>query len=110
MAACSTVTDGDNGVDPAMTAFAECLTENGVKMYGTAMCPYCTKQKEMFGEAFARVDYVDCQKDPNACTENGIQGVPAWIFADGTMKQGLQDLSVIAEIAGCELTAEEIAE
>ena len=58
-----------------MTAFAECLTENGATMYGTATCPYCTKQKEMFGDAFASVNYVDCQEDPDACTEKEIQGV-----------------------------------
>jgi glutaredoxin len=77
-------------------------------MYGTATCPYCTKQKALFGEAFAEVDYTDCQENPDACTAAEIQGIPAWIFTDGSMLQGLQDLSIIGDKVGCETPTVEI--
>src|ERR1700694_373108 len=36
-------------------AFARCLTERGVKMYGAWWCPHCVEQKEKFGASFEYV-------------------------------------------------------
>ena len=33
-------------------AFARCLEDRQVKMYGAYWCPHCAEQKEMFGESF----------------------------------------------------------
>ena len=41
-------------------AFARCLTERGVKMYGAWWCPHCVEQKEMFGASFEYAPYVEC--------------------------------------------------
>ena len=41
-------------------AFARCLTDRQVKMYGAYWCPHCAEQKEMFGESFALAPYVEC--------------------------------------------------
>lgn len=86
-----------------MDEFAQCLTDAGVTMYGTNVCPYCLEQKKMFGDSFEKVTFVNCQEDPQACTDNGIQGIPAWQYEDGTLLQGLQDLEILGAKAGCEV-------
>jgi len=105
LVACSNTTTTE--ADSNMEAFAQCLTEKWITMYGTATCPYCQKQKEMFWDAFEKIDYVDCLETPDICTEQNIQWIPAWIFADRSMKQGLQDLEVLAELAGCTFHTED---
>ncbi|NEO22297.1 MAG: hypothetical protein F6K57_24065, partial [Moorea sp. SIO4A5] len=39
-------------VTPSATSLSDHLNKIGAKMYGAYWCPYCTKQKQMFGEAF----------------------------------------------------------
>ena len=34
-------------------AFARCLKDRQVKMYGAYWCPHCAEQKEMFGESLS---------------------------------------------------------
>ena len=46
-------------------------------------------------------DFVDCDKDKSACTENGIRGYPSWII-DENLFQGDQPLKNLALMAGCE--------
>lgn len=93
--------------NPEMDAFAQCLTDAGVMMYGSPTCPYCNKQKEMFGESFAKINYVDCVEDPQACTDAEVEGIPAWDFEDGSRMQGLQELYIIGQKVGCEAPEEE---
>lgn len=54
-------------------ALAQCLTEKGMKMYGASWCPHCKAQKELFGAAFAKVDYVECTTDAVKCNIAGVQ-------------------------------------
>ncbi len=89
------------------TALAECLSEKWVVMYGTEWCPHCKNQKAMFGDAFAKVNYVDCDKSPDACTLAGVTGYPTWKFSNGVSLAGTQDLSVLASNAWCELNSSE---
>lgn len=105
LTACNTrpTTDVDTS---AMDSFAECLTTNGVKMYGTATCPHCKQQKAMFGPSFEKIDYIDCAETPEVCTEAGIQGVPTWEYPDGTFKQGVQELKILGQSIGCEAPEE----
>ncbi|MBU0626012.1 hypothetical protein KKG31_05255 [Patescibacteria group bacterium] len=67
-----------------LNTFAQCLTDAGAKMYGTAACSHCLAQKVLFGDSFQYVNYIDCQEDPNACTDANINKVPTWAFADDT--------------------------
>ncbi|PJA45222.1 hypothetical protein CO174_04305 [Candidatus Uhrbacteria bacterium CG_4_9_14_3_um_filter_50_9] len=88
--------------------FAQCLTEQGVTMYGAWWCPHCTNQKEAFGDAFDSVNYVECSSPGSrsmnsTCQAAGIEGYPTWEFADGTRASGEQDLEFLSEQAGCEL-------
>src|SRR3989344_7082850 len=62
--------------------FAKCLTEKGVKMYGAYWCGHCKTQKEMLGDSWQYVNYVECSNPdgtPTAeCTAAGIEGYPTW--------------------------------
>jgi hypothetical protein len=67
-------------------AFAKCLKDRGVKMYGAWWCPHCQEQKERFGASFKMVNYVECgvEGDTSArtqvCKDEGIQHYPTWQF------------------------------
>src|SRR5207245_9104108 len=47
-------------------AFAKCLPQKQLKMYGAYWCAHCPEQKEKCDEAFRYVQYVEC----------GIHGKP----------------------------------
>jgi hypothetical protein len=94
--------------------FAQCLTDQGVKMYGAWWCSHCADQKKLFGSAFERVTYVECStggtKSFNvpACQEVGIgetYGTPLWSFSDGTFLPGTRSLAELSEASGCSLPA-----
>lgn len=93
-------------------ALAECLTSQGVAMYGTNRCQHCNNQKKAFGyEAFAKINFVDCDKQANLCQLEGVQGYPTWKFADGSALAGEQLLETLATQAGCNLdTPSEVVE
>ena len=61
--------------------FATCLTENGAEMYGLYNCGHCNDQKEMFGGAFEKVNYIECSVDQQKCAEKNIKGVPIWFLS-----------------------------
>lgn len=66
-------------------AFAKCLTEKGVKMYGAYWCGHCQNQKKAFGDSFKYVNYIECadpnsQKQLDVCAKEGIEGYPTWEF------------------------------
>jgi hypothetical protein len=89
---------------------AQCLTEKGVKEYGTFWCPNCAKQKKMLGDAYQYIDYIECDprgddQQAELCIQKGIEKYPTWEFSDGTMLIGTQELNVLAETAGCPLPA-----
>ena len=89
------------------TAFAQCLTEKGAKMYGAWWCPHCTKQKVLFGNAFDKVTYVECSDATKQmvplCVSAGIKNYPTWEFADGSRVTGEQSFAALAQKTGCEV-------
>lgn len=92
--------EDENTVD--LTSFAQCLTEKGVTMYGTEWCGHCKNQKEMFGNAFQYINYVDCDLDKAACSAAGVRGYPTWNI-DGENYPGEKPLAQLSELSGCEL-------
>lgn len=61
----------------------DCLLFNNVKLYISSDCPYCLKQKEIFGEHFLKVNYINCQEDNDwseVCRKEKINSVPTWVF------------------------------
>ena len=81
-------------------ALAQCLTEQGVTMYGTEWCSHCKAQKETFGSSFQYIDYIDCDNNRDACVEAGVEGYPTWSI-NGKNYPGEQPLERLASLAGC---------
>lgn len=123
IAGCSS---GSNYSKPALDNLANCLSEKNVKEYGAFWCPNCAKQEKLFGESHKIIQqkgvYIECdprcKKDgqgslPSACrgiegqaekcVEEGIDKYPTWIFSDGSKVVGVQELSFLAQKAGCNL-------
>lgn len=73
----------------------------GAILYGSdAQCPWTKKQIDEFGEAFKRIKYVSCSKDPDHCRKLGVQHVPAWSIHGQLLEPGfktLEDLQVLAQ-------------
>ncbi len=86
-----------------LTPFAQCLTERGVVIYGTYSCPYCRKQKDLFGDAFRFVTYVECTQESARCVADNVQSIPLWVFPSGDRLVGLQSLETLSVKSGCAL-------
>ena len=94
--------------DPKIDAFAQCLTDQGVKMYGAWWCPHCKEQKELFGKSFSKINSIECSvPGSNAmnqtCKDAKIEGYPTWEFKDGTRVSGAQTLENLGKKAECSL-------
>ncbi len=87
--------------------FAECLADSGAKMYGAWWCPHCKSQKELFGNAFKKINYLECsdanQNMTQQCKDEGVTGYPMWKFGDGSTLSGAQDFETLSEKSSCEL-------
>lgn len=86
-----------------LTAFAQCLAEKKITMYGAAWCSHCQREKANFGPAFQYVPYVECPENEKLCAAKGVTGYPTWIDAAGTKYSGEQGLDGLAKITGCVL-------
>ncbi|MFH1376566.1 MAG: hypothetical protein ABIH25_02925 [Candidatus Woesearchaeota archaeon] len=86
--------------------FAQCLTTEGAKLYGSFQCSHCKTQKEMFGNSIQYVNYVECGplRGPidSKCIDAGIEAYPSWIINETTYK-GTQSLSKLSDLTGCAL-------
>ena len=90
------------------TAFAQCLTDKGAVMYGAFWCQHCAKVKASFGDAFSKVNYVECDPkgenaNPALCIEKNIEAYATFIFADGTRLVGEPSLQELSAKTGCTL-------
>lgn len=88
--------------------FAKCLADNGVKMYGAYWCPHCNSQKQMLGESWKYVNYIECSLPDSAgqtqdCSDAGIMAYPTWEFKDGTKVEGGLSLEQLSQNSGCSL-------
>ena len=91
----------DKNPDSTMSAsFAECLTNKGMRMFGTQWCSFCKKQKALFGESFGKIAYIDCDQKKAACEQAQITGYPTWILQDKKYP-GIKTLENLAKISGC---------
>ena len=88
-------------------SFTQCLTEKGATMYGTDWCSHCKNQKEMFGDSFQYVNYVDCDWNKDECLKAGIKGYPTWII-DNKKYTGEQRLERLALLTECELVDDKV--
>src|SRR5580658_1144082 len=88
--------------------FAKCLATKQAKMYGLYWCPHCIEQKEMFGDAFHYVPYVECaikgsSEMAPACKAAGLKLFPSWQFGLEPPKEGVLSLEALSDKTGCGL-------
>jgi glutaredoxin len=91
----------------AKAALASHLTQSGAKLYSVYWCPYCKRQKEMFGEAASKLPLIECDpkgQNPQTalCTRANIQSFPTWEI-QGKFYRGmmpLEDLAALSEFKG----------
>ena len=94
-----TLPKSNSGLD----AFAKCLSERELIMYGADWCSHCQNEKQRFGSSFQYVHYVECPKHESECGELGISGFPTWITKNGTKFVGEQGLEKLSEVSDCPL-------
>lgn len=91
----------------ASESFAQCLTEKGMKFFGSKNCGWCAKEKTLFGDSLQYVDYIECVGDDDQwtkeCQDAQITSVPTWQLPDGTKESGFKTLEQLAEISTCSL-------
>lgn len=86
---------------------AQCLTQNGAKMYGAYWCSHCVNQKRLFGGSFEKINYIECslpdgKTQIDECQQAGIKGYPTWEFGDGSRLEGEISLATLAKKSNCE--------
>jgi hypothetical protein len=89
-------------------SFAKCLATKQAKMYGLYWCPHCIEQKEMFGEAFHYVPYVECAIKGSSemaagCKIAGVKLFPSWQFGQEPPKEGVLSFEALSDKTGCSL-------
>ena len=82
--------------------FAKCLTNDSVIMYGTTWCVHCQAQKALFEDSFQYINFVDCDKNPQLCTDVGVQGYPTWNF-NGANYPGELNFYNLSKLSGCNI-------
>ncbi len=87
---------------------AQCINDSGTKFYGAFWCPHCQVQKALFGKSAKLIPYVECSTPDgkgqlDVCTTAGIKGYPTWVFPDGSVESGEQDLATLAAKTNCSL-------
>lgn len=97
-------------MDHKYDAFARCLKDRNVLMYGAYWCPHCAEQKELFGASFKYAPYVECGIEGNrrgerqACKDAGIKLFPTWQFPPtGERVEGNLSLEALRDKTGCAL-------
>lgn len=80
--------------------FAKCLNQEGLIMYGIDTCEFCQAQKKMFGLAFEKVNYINCEFDQEKCRMAGITVYPVWQIGD-KKSSGVKNFATLAEMSGC---------
>jgi hypothetical protein len=88
--------------------FAQCLTARQAIMYGLYWCPHCAEQKEMLGESFHYIRYVECGiKGSNeiapVCKMADVKLFPSWQFGVEPPKEGILSLEALSNKTGCAL-------
>ena len=92
-------------------AFAQCLADKKITMYGAEWCSHCQSQKKLFGDSFRLVPYIECPENTQLCIDKGINGYPTWIFPSANSGQvpdekkleGEQTLEKLLQESGCAL-------
>ena len=78
---------------------AQCLSGKGAKMLGTLSCGDCIQEKDLFGEAFKFLNFIDCGQPNSGCAN--IENNLAWQI-NGTIYYGFRNLTELQNLSGCQ--------
>src|SRR3989344_4501744 len=94
----SKVTGSTVGEDE-IVKLVKCLDKQGVEFYGNSNCPDCQKQKDLFGQYFKRISYVNCGENLELCSN--LREIPAW-YINETFEYGFKNFGELGRLGGCE--------
>lgn len=77
----------------------KCIASKAV-MYSQTSCSHCITQKELLGDYKDLFTIVECDKDLEACSEQGITGTPTWIINNQKITS-LQSIEKLKELTKC---------
>jgi len=94
--------------------FSQCLYDSGMRMYGSATCSACERQRRLFGESFNLIQEIECDpRNPDSeyerCIGKGISHTPTWILEDEEgedlhrFESGVVSLEALSEVSKCQL-------
>ncbi len=70
-----------------MIALAKAIKASGAKFYGADWCPFCTQQKELFGEGADELPFFEVTNKNHTLNQLGIEQditqLPTWTFDNG---------------------------
>jgi len=88
-------------------------------MYGSQGCSFCGRQRTLFGDAFERIDEIECDvrypdfdPQPKRCVAKEIVHTPTWMIEDSEGNElfryepGVVSLEDLSEKSGCALPEE----
>ena len=100
----TTTTQAEGEPAPDLVAFAELLEQLNVRFYGADWCPACRQQKELFGDGYDNVPFIEVTNPDRTInsvgTANNISQYPTWDFPSGQRLVGVQTLDALAAAAG----------
>jgi uncharacterized membrane protein len=94
-----------SGLGPdRLAALADHLRASGGVVYGAYWCPHCQEQKQAFGDAAARLPYVECDPRgdngrPDLCQAAGVRAYPTWAIG-GQKLEGVVSPAELARLSG----------
>tara|TARA_Y100000310_G_scaffold343159_1_gene449494 strand:+ start:7607 stop:7975 length:369 start_codon:yes stop_codon:yes gene_type:complete len=105
-------TSGSSTSPGLYDGFAQCLSDTGVKIYGSFLCSVCKSQRDLFGSSFEKLGEIECHpqgENPQTelCLERDIAKTPTWILEKDNVEvkrlEGFQSLETLSEFSGCSL-------
>jgi hypothetical protein len=83
--------------------FGQCLKDKGLIMYGSDRCDVCLNQKQILGEDFQDINYVNCDSYSDICESRSIRSYPVWSVNNENYYKGIKSIPELAELSGCAL-------
>ena len=78
---------------------ARCISEKSI-VYSQTGCHHCIAQKKKLGNFTSFFNIIECDKEPEKCSEVGIRYTPTWII-NQKKYEGLQTIKQLKELTGC---------
>lgn len=95
-----------NIIPMSFDSFGSCLAYVNVTIYGAFWCPHCEYQKEILGDDFNKINYVECSNEDKTqneyCSSKGIRAYPTWEI-DGELYEGVKTPEQLSKLTGCVL-------